>query len=153
MRINAISTLNASVSSISVSKTINDKKQNPISTKDCEVKATSNPIFATYITNSPISKQVNFRGKVVHILDGGIHATNMKYFAKYVKGDLNIQMHELQINAKDRFTKQLDSLERQLKQLNKRENIAGEYVAIPNLFFPFGIWNNVNFDFVGVGAA
>ena len=78
-------------------------------------------------------KTIQFKGSTVHIVDGGIHATNMKYFAKYLKNDLNTIIHPVEINPKDRYTKQLKSLEQQLVLLNKNSLNSCEYVAIPAL--------------------
>lgn len=95
------------------------------------------PVQACYYTNTVQQikqyKTVQFKGKTVHIVDGGIHATNMKYFAKYLKNDLNTIMHNVEINPKDRYTKQLKSLKQQLALLNNNTSISGEYVAIPAL--------------------
>lgn len=81
----------------------------------------------------PLFKTVQFKGKTVHIVDGGIHATNMEHFAKFLKKDLNIIMHNVEINSKDRYTKQLKSLEEQLILLNNKKFGYDEYVAIPAL--------------------
>lgn len=77
---------------------------------------------------------VHFKGAKVHILDGGIHGKNMKYFAKSLNSNIEVNMHNVEINSKDKYTKQLKSLLNQLRKLNERKTFSSvEYVAIPCL--------------------
>ncbi|MCQ2754860.1 MAG: hypothetical protein MJ231_07415, partial [bacterium] len=90
----------------------------------------------SYFTDMKIAhrpKTINFMGKVVHIVDGGNHATNMQHFAKAVSKNSDIIMHDVEVNSANKNTKQLKSLENQLKYLNNRSSLMGEYVAIPAL--------------------
>lgn len=76
-------------------------------------------------------KTVSFMGKTVHIVDGGAHADNMKHFASAINFNISVKMHDVETNPKDSNTKQLKSLEEQLKNLNGNPNLKGEYIAIP----------------------
>lgn len=88
------------------------------------------PIMET--KNSP--RTISFLGKLVHIVDGGIHANNMQHFLKAVRNDADIQMHDVALNTKDRSVKQLKSAEEQLRNLcAKIRNYSGEYTAVPIL--------------------
>ncbi len=79
-------------------------------------------------------KTISFLGKIVHIVDGGIHANNMQHFLKAVRNDADVQMHDVIVNAKDRSVKQLKSAEEQLTLLGeKMRNYSGEYTAVPIL--------------------
>lgn len=82
----------------------------------------------------PNNRSISFMGKRVHIVDGGNHATNMEHFAHAISNDMNTTLHEVETNLKDKNTKQLKSLELELKKLNKtKEKFEDEYVAIPAL--------------------
>ncbi len=79
-------------------------------------------------------KTISFLGKLVHIVDGGTHADNMKHFLRSVRNDVEISMHDVVENKKYRGTKQLKSAEEQLKLLNEKiTNNSADYIAIPIL--------------------
>lgn len=92
---------------------------------------------AYYLTNPNVNnlpKTINFLGKLVHIVDGGAHATNMQHFLKAVRNDADVQMHDVVVNAKDKSVKQLKSAEEQLRILGENiRNYSGEYTAVPIL--------------------
>ena len=85
------------------------------------------------INSTKAYKTVLFRGHKVHIIDGGIHAKHMKHFAKFVRADFDLSMHDVAINSKDKNIKQLESIYSQLVKLNSTKIEKGEYVAIPAL--------------------
>lgn len=79
-------------------------------------------------------KTISFLGKLVHIVDGGTHADNMRHFLKSVRNDVEISMHDVVEHKKYRGTKQLKSAEEQLKLLNETiPNNCKDYIAIPIL--------------------
>ncbi len=83
-------------------------------------------------------KSISFMGRIVHIVDGGNHATNMKHFANAISNDMDIEMHNVEVNSEDKNIKQLKSLEQELRNLNSRPSnkekpFEEEYVAIPAL--------------------
>lgn len=83
-------------------------------------------------TNRPYT--IIFKGELVHIVDGGIHADNMRHFLRSIRNNIDIKMHDVLINRHDRNTKQLKSVEEQLKNLNERHaNYGFEYIAVPVL--------------------
>lgn len=88
---------------------------------------------AKFIPIEKSVKSISFLGRTVHIVDGGNHATNMQHFANAISNDMDIEMHEVETNKNDKNTKQLSSLEQELKKLNKQQSFNFEYVAIPAL--------------------
>lgn len=80
-----------------------------------------------------IPRTITFMGATVHIVDGGNHATNMQHFANAISKNMDIEMHDVEVNKQSQNTKQLRSLEEQLKYLNGRGSLAGEYIAVPAL--------------------
>lgn len=104
---------------------ISEKKQNQFVSSSLYY-----PPIKSY--NEPLT--IMFKGQLVHIVDGGIHANNMQHFLKAMKGSFDIKMHDVLVNSQDRSTKQLKSVEEQLKNLNnRRANYAFEYIAVPIL--------------------
>ncbi len=47
-------------------------------------------------------KSISFMGHTVHIVDGGNHATNMQHFANAISDDMDIKMHNVEVNSKDK---------------------------------------------------
>ena len=85
-------------------------------------------------TFCPSLKNSSFCGYPVHIFDGGAHAENMKHFAKAISPDMDIEIHQVDTNSKNFNTKQLDSLEHELRVFNEsKSNFKDEYIAIPAL--------------------
>lgn len=97
----------------------------------------SNPLLNdVFVKNTPfsMSKKISFRGYPVHIVDGHNHATNVAHFAKAIEKNMDIEMHEVDVNKNDKNMKQLKSLEKELVLLNQRNDIhKGDYVAVPAL--------------------
>lgn len=120
-------------SSITFPYTVNKKKDSFQKSSPAFVSSMSNDVF---IKKTPftLTKKVSFMGYPVHIVDGHNHATNVAHFAKAVEKNMDIEMHEVEVNKNDKNMKQLKSLEKELIMLNQRNDIKkGDYVAVPAL--------------------
>lgn len=101
-----------------------------LSFKGIQITAASNLAASKKIS----SKKISFMGYPVHIVDGSNHASNVSHFAKAVEKNMDIEMHNVEVNPKDRNVKQLKSLEHELHLLNKSKTLKkGDYVAVPAL--------------------
>ncbi len=78
-------------------------------------------------------RAISFMGYPVHIVDGSNHAQYMSHFAKAVENKMDIDLHEVEVNLKDKNIKQLKSLEKELKKLNSMKIEPNSYIAIPAL--------------------
>ena len=126
MKINAIS--NGAV----LPKISSYKKQAP--QKQIATQKNTLPLYYTPLINySKLPLNISFMGQTVHIVDGGAHATNMQHFANAISDDMDIKMHDVEVVPNNQNTKQLKSLEKQLKILNTKKDFTGEYIAIPAL--------------------
>lgn len=126
------------ISPITLSQSVNQIQYRKTNRSNKDVYQSSSAVSGLYYkplssVNSP--KTISFMGKTVHIVDGGIHADNMQHFLKAVRNSVDIQMHEAAINPADKYTKQLKSVEEQLRLLNEniKPNSNDVYVAIPVL--------------------
>ncbi len=89
-------------------------------------------VFEKHSIERPQCRCVSFCGHTVHIIDGGNHATNMQHFAKAISKDMDVEMHDVEINLKNKNAKQLKSLEQELKNMgSSKEDFTKEYIAIP----------------------
>ena len=118
-----------------------DNKSNPIETKSYANKLPDSTNIlsfkgikiSSYNKFSPL-KRVSFMGYPVHIVDGSNHASNVAHFAKAVEKEMDIEMHDVEVNKNDRNVKQLKSLEHELKLLNDSTTLKkDDYVAVPAL--------------------
>lgn len=128
MKINPIIAINNNIQP----KFLNQPKNSLRVTNPENITQLSGAYYSPVMQNSP--KTIVFHGRIVHIIDGGIHADNMKHFMHAMKSSAEITMHDVEVNSKDIYTKQLKSVEEQLKKLNERsDDYSSEFIALPVL--------------------
>ncbi|MBQ2984288.1 MAG: hypothetical protein IJD57_05780 [Candidatus Gastranaerophilales bacterium] len=76
---------------------------------------------------------LSFMGYKVHLIDGGKHADNMEHFANAISKDMEIERREISANPNFPSIKQLKDVREHLLMLEEKEDIEGEYIAIPIL--------------------
>ena len=96
----------------------------------------STPYSCCAVKNSGKQENLNFNGFKMHIVDGGIHASNMKYFAKAISSDISdytkLIMHEVELLPHNTGLKSLKSLDENLTKLDVENIVKPEdYVTIP----------------------
>jgi len=86
----------------------------------------------TQINDFYSKKNLSFLGCKVSLLDGGHHARDLKFFAKAINPNIDLEMLEVATNPKYPAAKQIKSLKEKLMQINARpEDKKPEYMAIP----------------------
>jgi len=103
------------------------------STSKLNYSNSPNDSFEKKIDKKPLFTTVNFMGYNVHILDGGSHGENMAHFAKAISPDMDVVMHEVEVNSKSPHEKQMKSLYEQLKEIPHKTDNKPEYIALPGL--------------------
>jgi len=103
------------------------------STSKLNYSNSPNDSFEKKIDRKPLFTTVNFMGYNVHILDGGSHGENMAHFAKAISPDVDVVMHEVEVNSKSPHEKQMKSLYEQLKEIPHKTDDKPEYIALPGL--------------------
>lgn len=76
-----------------------------------------------------------FLGNKVTVLDGGLHANNLKFFVQALIKNIDLRFIDVEINPKCFLAKQMESLKERLIQINALpQQEKPDYLAIPILF-------------------
>ncbi len=132
MRIDSIKSLHGVYTQQGIAEN-NHKRTNSVAEKEYSYNTLPLNYNRHLVTKTGMSHCISFMGYPVHIVDGGNHATNMQHFANAISRDMDISMHMVETNSKHQNTKQLKSLEQELKVLNSSSNLKGVYIAVPAL--------------------
>lgn len=98
----------------------------------------NNPRFCFSKNYNAVKNQnmyVSFLGNKVVILDGGLHANNLKYFVQALIKNIDLRFIDVEVNPKFYLAKQMKSLKERLIQVNSLpQQEKPDYLVIPMLF-------------------